>query len=105
MGKAPVYINIGPVQHRDDGSLYVDVAFNQFDIVRDKLLSMEEEAADAAIRSLGYNKERTCKMVPNGERGYAATLSCSVCGEAQSVYATNVDYFNYCPNCGAKVVE
>lgn len=49
--------------------------------------------------------ERTCKMIPNGETDFAATLACSVCGNVESVYAISADEFNYCPSCGAKVVE
>lgn len=50
-------------------------------------------------------QERTCKMIPNGDTDFAATLACSVCGNVESVYAISADEFNYCPNCGAKVVE
>lgn len=49
--------------------------------------------------------ERTCKMIPNGETDFAATLSCSMCGNVESVYAISSDEFNFCPNCGAKVAE
>ena len=49
--------------------------------------------------------ERTCKMIPNGETDFAATLSCSMCGNVESVYAISSDEFNFCPNCGAKVVK
>ena len=48
--------------------------------------------------------ERTCKMIPNGEDGICATLTCSECGNCESVYAVCADDFNFCPNCGAEVV-
>ena len=48
--------------------------------------------------------ERTCKMIPNGEDGICATLTCSECGNCESVYAVCADDFNFCPNCGAKVI-
>ena len=49
--------------------------------------------------------ELTCKMIPNGEDGICATLTCSECGNCESVYAVCADDFNFCPNCGAKVVK
>ena len=49
--------------------------------------------------------ERTCKMIQNGENGICATLTCSECGNCESVYAVCADDFKFCPNCGAKVVE
>ena len=48
--------------------------------------------------------DRTCKMIPNGEDGICATLTCSECGNCESVYAVCADDFNFCPNCGAKVI-
>ena len=48
--------------------------------------------------------DRTCKMIPNGEDGICATLTCSECGNCESVYAICADDFNFCPNCGAKVI-
>lgn len=57
------------------------------------------------IEAWNTRAERTCNMVPNGEHGYAAVLACSACGNTESVYAISADDFNYCPNCGAKVVQ
>ena len=62
------------------------------------------ETKEETIEAWNTRAERTCNMVPNGEHDYAAVLACSVCGNAESVYAISADDFNYCPNCGAKVV-
>lgn len=59
--------------------------------------------ADEAIEAWNTRYERTCKMIPNGETDFAATLACSACGNVESVYAISSDEFNYCPNCGARV--
>ena len=56
------------------------------------------------VNAWNTRAERTCKMIPNGDADFAATLACSVCGNVESVYAISADEFNYCPNCGAKVV-
>ena len=63
------------------------------------------ETAEEAIKAWNNRNERICKMIPNGDADFAATLACSVCGNVESVYAISSDEFNYCPHCGAKVVE
>ena len=60
--------------------------------------------AHALAELIEPEPERTCKMIPNGEDGICATLTCSECGNCESVYAVCADDFNFCPNCGAKVV-
>lgn len=57
------------------------------------------------VNAWNTRAERNCKMIPNGDADFAATLACSVCGNVESVYAISADEFNYCPNCGAKVVD
>lgn len=63
------------------------------------------DTEEEAIEAWNTRAERTCNMVPNGEHGNAAVLACSACGNTESVYAISADDFNYCPNCGAKVVS
>ena len=66
---------------------------------------IEKQVSETAIEAWNNRAERTCKMIPNGETDFAATLACSACGNVESVYAISSDEFNYCPNCGAKVVD
>ena len=49
--------------------------------------------------------ERTCKMIPFVEEdGSVFIVNCSECGDA--IFARGGEHYcNYCPNCGAKVVE
>lgn len=44
-----------------------------------------------------YVPERTCRVVVTDENPYG--LECSECGQP------DIDGWNYCPNCGARVVE
>ena len=75
--------------------------FEEYSTNRTFWFGIKQEAIDA----WNTRAERTCKMIPNGETDFAATLACSACGNVESVYAISSDEFNYCPNCGAKVVE
>lgn len=53
-------------------------------------------------QDLGYVKERTCRFVPFVEDdGSVVVENCSKC---DAVALARCQY-NYCPNCGAKVVE
>ena len=49
--------------------------------------------------------ERTCKMIPFVEEDDSVFIvNCSECGDA--IFARGGEHYcNYCPNCGAKVVE
>ena len=49
--------------------------------------------------------ERTCKMIPFVEEdGSVFIVNCSECGDA--IFARGGEHYcNFCPNCGAKVVE
>lgn len=77
-------------------------AMVSFDPIEDPEPNYKKEAAGTLWNT---RAERTCKMITNGDADFAATLACSVCGNVESVYAISADEFNYCPNCGAKVVE
>ena len=56
------------------------------------------------MREVGrrYVPERTCRLVyyDDGD-GYPPNVQCSACGRWLDEYASP----DYCPNCGAKVVE
>lgn len=56
------------------------------------------EQFDAVAMMLGYVKERTCRY----ESTDRCTHVCTSCG--REVETLHLGY-NYCPNCGAKVVE
>ena len=49
--------------------------------------------------------ERTCKMIPFVEEdGSVFIVNCSECGDA--IFARGGEHYcNFCPSCGAKVVE
>ena len=49
--------------------------------------------------------ERTCKMIPFVEEDDSVFIvNCSECGDA--IFARGGEHYcNFCPNCGAKVVE
>lgn len=51
-----------------------------------EMVSALDDAYEAGIKSI----ERTCKMIPNGDTDFAATLACSVCGNVESVYASTI---------------
>lgn len=60
---------------------------------------------EKAVEAWNTRAERTCayEFVPNIGGGHlnACGLRCTSCGREQM----NLDAPNYCPNCGAKVVE
>lgn len=59
-----------------------------------------------AIRAWNTRYKRTCKNL--NKRGYSLRLECSSCGYS-SITTNCVERLdekqNYCPNCGAKVVD
>lgn len=61
---------------------------------------------DEAVRLWNQRVERTCKSVT--DHGYRFRFTCSACGYVALVHNCVIRYDevpNYCPNCGAKVVE
>ena len=59
----------------------------------------------SAINAWNTRAERTCHDYNASAREHGAYLfmwRCSNCGES---YDTEMDKLNYCPNCGAKVVN
>ena len=65
----------------------------------------EEKAEEEAISAWNRRAERTCHNVMGSPKTCAfwpiPRFKCSLCG----VEYTLTEYPNYCPNCGAKVVE
>ena len=55
---------------------------------------------EEAIEAWNTRAERTCNRVPFGR-----TLVCSECGAGMGKAAERYVYLNYCPHCGAKVVD
>ena len=86
----------GEAEHYEDGYMqhYV-VCTRRGCYARSFGFESESEAAEA----WNTRAERTCKNLK--QRGYNY-MECSACGETS--YQGDRQ-FNYCPNCGAKVVE
>lgn len=62
--------------------------------------------ATSGTKRVKYVQKRTCHQVNNG--GYSFRFECSACGCVAIVHncAVRLDELpNWCPNCGAKVVE
>lgn len=76
--------------------------FDLYEIARKRIneyINAEGEAAfELALADFGYVKERTCKNTQSD-----LDFMCSECGKC--VDNGRVIKINYCPNCGAKVVE
>lgn len=52
---------------------------------------------EASAEALRYVPERTCRVVATDENPYGC--ECSECGQP------DIDGWNYCPSCGARVVS
>lgn len=50
------------------------------------------------------DQERTCKFVPSGEVDEVRYEQCSHCGADYELKVVRA-FFNYCPNCGARIVH
>nr|DAE63979.1 MAG TPA: restriction alleviation protein [Caudoviricetes sp.] len=61
---------------------------------------------EKAIEGWNTRAERTCHMTMCDDDGdlpaYYRAYRCDACGEVHN--RNKYDYFNFCPNCGAKVV-
>lgn len=98
---------------------------NRFEIInaaKEKLLTatnIESDKAEMAVLDrflfrcwqMGWlEPERTCNNIGKKDCAGFTTFECSECGEhfpaGEAMKATGYcSYWNYCPNCGAKVVE
>lgn len=67
--------------------------------------SIHADCADADWQAiadeLNARAERTCELIDNGTWGYP--YGCSECGASFDADVNNGD-FNFCPNCGSRVV-
>ena len=91
-GKEP-----NPLEHAAD--CYCRMSYEMM-LPHSEVVYPEEKLREA------WNKraERTCKLNQEGF-DIAAVAVCDKCGDRFGVYAMAPEMFNYCPNCGAKVVE
>ena len=69
------------------------------------LYKTEDEAIQAAIEAWNTRAERTCYDKNASAREHGAHLFLWRCSNCNESYDTEMDSMNYCPNCGAKVVE
>lgn len=73
----------------------------------------DEEALSEAIKAWNTRAERTCKpyvfmddQITESIQRWLGECDCgAILGEGTDEYAVSLCFPNYCPNCGAKVVE
>lgn len=69
-----------------------------------------EIRGDGAARAWNTRAERTCRAIPHDNLNESEGMGdawevCSECGALLAVITDNQPTPNYCPNCGAKVVD
>ena len=83
----------GEITYRIEYDLYQDAK----ERIARKIEADGEEALALALKEFGFVWEHTCRQIRLAEWLW----ECSECGSKHDTGAL----YNYCPNCGAKVVE
>ena len=86
----------------DESSTFYRVGCNCAHCIGANAVWHAQTSEAEAIAAWNARAERTCELSDNGTWGYPYV--CSACDASFDADVNNGD-FNYCPNCGAKVVS
>lgn len=82
--------------------LYAAMGLDFIDVMEHKFTDAELYAKLADL--IDPDQEHTCKFIPSGEVDGIRYEQCSNCGADFELEVVRA-FFNYCPNCGARVVN